>query len=72
MPLLEQPESQRTETRTDLDHGFARLQFRGRDDLANRVRVVHKVLSPLLGRRHVEPLGEGANLGRAKERHHVP
>ena len=72
VPLFQESEGQRPEPRADLDHRFARGEFRSGDNLANGVRIVNEVLSPLLGRRHLEPLGERANLGRTEERHHVP
>ena len=37
------------------------------DDLAHRVGVDDEVLAPLLGRSHLEPLGELAHLGRPEE-----
>ena len=64
----QQREGERAEARSDLDDDVVRAHPGDADDLAHRVGVDDEVLAPLLGRSHLEPLGELAHLGRPEER----
>ena len=62
-----QPEGKRAQPGADLDDDVVGAQLRGRDDAANRVRVVHEVLAELLRRGHPELAGQLADLNGSEE-----
>ncbi len=67
---LQQPEGQRAEAGSDLQHPGAGADAGEPDDAPHRVRVVYEVLAEPLRRREPEPLREAAHVGRAEESGH--